>query len=599
MKNKPVKKRGIRRKILTSYLILIVFAFSALGAGIYFPLKNYFVDNLKNDMVNQAYLTNQFIYSDLIEKKYEDLQTKLDKISVETDSRISIVLKNGDVVSDTEVSPINLENHANREEVKWALKGEVGVEKRFSNSTKREMLYVAIPIYVEEEIYGVIRISYGIEFISDFLKNYRLIFILGMILASLIAFLVSLKVSKSLTEPIENVNRDVKAISAGNLDKEIYSAYENELGELAENVNNMKGNLKEKINEADEEKSRLENIITTMASGVIVLDEKARIIMINNVAESIFKITKSMVLNKPIYESIRNFSIMNYVDQCIEDGTIIEEEVLLYEPYENHLKVSFAPVYKENKISGITILLNDVTEEKRLAKLKSDFVANASHELRTPLTAVKGYAETLLNGAWEDSSLCKKFIGIIDAEANRLILLVDDLMTLSSAESARDDSNKEIVDLVEISRLILDSFTILAAEKGIEIKLQLDKQKDHYCLGNAERIKQVLAILLDNAIKYSPENSDIELALSEIEDEVIISVKDNGIGIDKSEVDRVFERFYRVDKSRSKKNGGFGLGLSIAKNIVENMSGKIWVESEPGKGSIFSVSFQNTKKQNI
>ena len=582
------KNKGIRQKILISYLLLVLFALSALGAGIYFPMEKYFLENLEKDMINQAYITRTAVSQEIEEKNYTQLQSMIEKISLETNSRITVILRDGVVVGDTEVRLEELENHKNRAEIIKAFQGETGVEKRYSNSTKRDMLYVALPVYTNQEVSSVIRISYGFEFIESFLKTYRRIFIAGLLFSALAAFIISLKVSKSLTEPIENISQDLKEITQGNLDKTIYSGFQNELGELAENINKMSSSLKEKISEVGEEKNRLENIINTMTSGVIFLNKEAKVLMINGVAEKILNMPYAVVKGKPVYEVLRNFAILNNIDRCINEEKIIEEEIsILKDSNELYLKVSFAPVYKENKISGVTVLLTDLTEEIKLSKLKTDFVTNASHELRTPLTSVKGYSETLLSGAMEDKELREKFIRIIDKEADRLILLVEDLMNLSRIEATRNNQQKEIIDLKKIIISINDSFGIVAEEKGVNVNMDLDIQKEYFALGSEDQIKQVVANFIDNALKYTPSGGQINISITEEEREYRINVKDTGIGLSQEDSLRVFERFFRSDRSRNKKNGGFGLGLSIAKNIIESLDGKIGVESELDRGSTF------------
>ncbi len=582
------KSKGIRRKILISYLLLVLFALSALGAGIYFPLENYFLENLEKDMINQAFITRTAISEEMSNSDFAKLQSKIERISLETNSRITVILRDGQVVADTEVKLEELENHRNRAEIIKAFQGETGVEKRYSNSTKRDMLYVAIPMYLDDQLTSVVRISYGFEFIESFLKTYRVIFFTGLFLSAIVAFLISVKVSKSLTEPIENINNELKEISQGNLEKVIYSNFENELGELAENINKMSSSLREKISEVGEEKNRLENIINTMTSGVIFLNKDARIIMVNGVAEKLLNISFALVKGKPIYEVLRNYNILNNIDKCINEDKIIEEDItLLKESEELYLKATFAPVYKEEKISGITVLLTDLTEEIKLSKLKTDFVTNASHELRTPLTSVKGYSETLLNGAMDDKELREKFIKIIDKEANRLILLVEDLMNLSRIEATKNTIPKEIIDLKKIIYSIYDSFSLAAEEKNIKIKLNLGESDNYFAYGGEDQIKQVIANFIDNAIKYTQQNGTVDIYIRENQGSYIVSVKDSGVGLSEEDSKRVFERFFRADRSRNKKNGGFGLGLSIAKNIIESFEGKIGVESELGKGSNF------------
>lgn len=591
-----ISPKTIRNKILISYLLLVFIVLSALGVGIYFPLERYFLENLSRDMTNQAFVTRTAVTESLLLEDYENVQKTIERIAMETNSRVTVVLRDGLVVGDTEIRPELLENHRNRAEIIQAFEGRVGVEQRFSNSTNRDMLYVAIPVQEDNRIVAAIRISYGIEFIQSFLAYYRKVFFTGLLLASLLAVILSYRVSRTLTEPIENINADLKEIAEGDYEKVIYAGFGNELGQLAENINTMSSSLREKMNEVDEEKNRLENIISTMTSGVIFLDEKGKIKMMNQVAQSLLHLSLPLVKNKPIYEVLRNYSLIQSVDKCYQEGNVLEQEITLMDQgRELYLKASFAPVYKEKKISGITILLTNLTEEMKLTKLKSDFVTNASHELRTPLTSVKGYSETLLNGAMEDKELREKFIRIIDKEADRLISLVEDLMNLSRIESTKNSVQKEIVDLKKTAYSVYDSFRILAAEKRIELEIQYQEECHFFAMGLEERVKQILVNFVDNAIKYTPEGGKVQVLLEETEEEILMSVKDNGIGLSKEDQERVFERFYRVDRSRNKKYGGFGLGLSIARNIAESLDGRIGVVSTPGEGSTFWLALKKAK----
>lgn len=348
----------------------------------------------------------------------------------------------------------------------------------------------------------------------------------------------------------------------------------------------MTQKLQYQIDEVSQEKSRLENIVSTMASGVMVLDSEGRVRIINRAAEKMFGISFAASEGKHCVEVIRHFGLNEEILRCLKDAHVIEYEFTFYFPEEKNIKSYIAPVYRDQSQSGVTIVFHDITDLRRVEQMRADFVANASHELRTPLTVIKGYAETLLGGAMDDLAAREKFVSVIDKEADRLQRLVDELLTLSRVESQVKEAKRQTVPLTEVVKSAAEELKHRFQEKDIALKTTFAESVDPVW-ANADEMKQVLVNLLENALKYTAPGGKVQVSVAGEGEFVRVQVTDTGIGIPAKEMPRIFERFYRVDKARSRQMGGFGLGLSIARHIVENHGGQIGVESIQDQGSTF------------
>ncbi len=579
--------RRIRGRILSTYLILIIISMIVLGLALIWPLQNYFLSNFKNNMVDRANLVSQLVKKNLLNGNYNIVDEQAKGTGEKIDTRITIILPNGRVVADSEHNPFHMENHSKRPEIEKALSGNIGTQSRYSTTLDTDMMYVAIPMFLEEKIIAVTRLSMPLTEIEKIIFRLRSILVTGILIAVLISILLSIKLTKGLTEPIEAINKDTSKIAQGDLNVKVYSLTKDELGELGNSINYMTSILKEKINELSQENSRLENILNTMVSGVIVLDLVGLVRIINPTAEEFFGIIGSTCVEKHNMEVIRHTGLNEQIKKSIKKEKIIDYEFSISYPEEKILQCYIAPVYRDNNmISGTTIVFHDITNLRKLERMRADFVANASHELRTPLTAIKGYAETLLDGALDNKDISKNFINIIDNEADRLILLVEELLALSRAEGSLQEQKFQSVKIDTMIKTVSEELKQQFEKKEINFKLELQERLPNV-KANLNQVKQVIVNLLDNALKYTPQKGSIFVKAYVQEDFVKVDVEDTGIGIPEKDISRVFERFYRVDKARSRQMGGFGLGLSIVKHIVESSGGEIGVESKVNKGSIF------------
>ncbi|MDD4980062.1 MAG: ATP-binding protein [Candidatus Omnitrophica bacterium] len=354
---------------------------------------------------------------------------------------------------------------------------------------------------------------------------------------------------------------------------------------LIEGLNAKITALNEKIHKLESENSQMQAILSSMAEGVIAVDKESRILSINPAIEKIFNIIKKDAGGKFFLEVIRNNDISEIINNVLKKGEFISKELNLVWPIQKVFQINASPLFENAAVNGCLVVLHDITEIRKLEKMRSDFVANVSHELKTPLTSIKGFVETLLEGALEDKKNSRHFLEIIQEHANRLNILIRDLLDLSYLESQEAQLHKEEINLKDLTDDILAGFKSqlkkgpIKAENNLPAGLSVKADKD--------KIGQVLTNLIDNAIKFNRENGTIKIYEQDSADKIKIVVEDSGTGIPPKDIPRIFERFYRVDKARSRELGGTGLGLSIVKHIVELHGGSVGVESTEGLGSGF------------
>jgi len=368
-------------------------------------------------------------------------------------------------------------------------------------------------------------------------------------------------------------------ISKGEFHRRARILYDGEIGELAKNFNEMADKLEFTLNEVTDKQNRLEAILQSMDSGVIAVDRKNKVIMINPYAKKIFGITKD-IIGQNLLNNIRNFELENIFHESDEDY----KEIKIVWPKERELRIKTADIINGKEHIGTVAVVQDITEVKRLEQMRTQFVANVSHELKTPLTSIKGFAETLKYV--DDAATKEKFLNIINEEAERLTRLITDILTLSHIEQKKEVKMQKI----NINKIVEDVYNLMKNTADVKgIKLSIQKQNIKTFIGDADRFKQMLINLVDNAINYSETGASVCIGTESYEEKCILWVLDTGVGIAKEQIPRLFERFYRVDKARSRSKGGTGLGLAIVKHIVLEFNGKIYVESQLGKGSKFIV----------
>jgi len=394
---------------------------------------------------------------------------------------------------------------------------------------------------------------------------------------------------KRVISPLNEIARAAEDIARGNLDRELKIYSQDEIGNLARSINDMAQKLKGTIAEISRERNRAKAILNSMADGVIAVDKRGRVILINPVVEDLLQNNNQSVQGKKILEVIRNYELENIFTTALNKQNPISREVKLLCPEPRIFNVHATPLECcGQEEGGVVAILRDITERKKLEQMRSDFVANVSHELRTPLTSIHGFLETLLDGAMEDKETTKYFLELMSVETRRLTKLTNDLMNLSRVEDLRGVQKWQEVTVPGVIERVITMFRAPAEEKNLVL---FDDIMDGLppVKGDPDMLAQVLMNLVDNAIKFSCPGGRVTVRAVSGENHVRIDVMDNGPGIPKESLSRIFERFYRVDKSRSRELGGMGLGLAIVKHLVRVLGGRIEVKSEEGKGSVFSV----------
>jgi two-component system phosphate regulon sensor histidine kinase PhoR len=552
-------------------------------------LEKYFIGDLDISLINQAKLVaSQVPYKYIMQSDMVSLEALVKDLSTKINARVTVIDTKGSVLADSEKSldqvPL-MDNHANRPEIRSALGGSVGEKTRYSKTLRIDMLYVAIPIKNKNDIIGVARLALPLIAVANKLDSIRKVIIISVMLAIFVSLIFSLILTTGITKLIKKIINVSKSFSAGNFNRKIYHNSNDEIGELADTLNKMAQNIEEKIKDINIQSQQLKAVFDSMIEGVIVVDKTKRIISVNKAIENIFSIAKDNVQGRVFLEVIHNNDIGEILDLTLEEGRGVSREIILLYPIQRVFEVNASPIFENNSVSGCLIVIHDITGIRRLETIRKDFVANVSHELKTPLTSIKGFVETLLSGALEDKENNRKFLEIIQAHADRLDRLVNDLLSLSHLESKEMAIDKSEFNFNDEVNKVIAGFKAQIKNKQIELINQLPDGM----LINADRnrVEQVLVNLIDNAIKFNKEKGNIKIYGEYLNESLKVTIEDSGIGIPEKDVPRIFERFYRADKARSRELGGTGLGLSIVKHIIDLHRGSIRVESIEGLGSKF------------
>lgn len=578
----------LRRDIFITYMIIVLISLSITGFVTVKSVEKYFIKNTEDTLITHANVLRGILAPEFKAQQIPStaINEKIRKLSNDIEARITLVDLNGQVIADTERSPDEMENHGNRPEIEMAYRGKIGKSIRYSSSMGTEMMYIAVPVINDGSISAVLRLALPLSQMGRLSK-----YIWGVILSSnltglIIAFIMSTIFSRRITKPIEEVAQAAKGIAQGNYDMKIPVTATGEIKVLAESFNHMAENLYKTISELKEGKDKTEAVLGSMTESLVAVDDKCRIIMVNSAAEKLFKIKREKVLGRHLLEMLRNRELYDLVKDVVKNKKYMSQELKIITSEEKIFYINIVPISGE-KSSGAVAILRDITDLRKLEKVRTEFVANVSHELKTPLTSIAGFVETLLDGAYKSQDHCLYFLNIIKLETDRMTRLINELLYFSRIE-AGISFKKTHVDLIEVVMKALSVLQTAIKEKRHKVNLDLpDTIKP--ILSDEDSLLQIVINLLDNAIKYTPDEGKIHIALAETHDEVIITIADNGVGIAENELDRIFERFYRVDRARGGKIRGTGLGLAMVKHLVKGLGGKITVDSELGKGTTFRI----------
>ncbi|MGM0500869.1 MAG: two-component system histidine kinase PnpS [Bacillota bacterium] len=580
-------KLGIKNRLI---IIFVVIQLLIIGLSFYYFSNNHFEFYLEQEKISLGHYSQLMLNNievEEIESSSQSLKVKADDWSDDSETRITIIAADGRVLADSHHEIEKMDNHRNRPEVVQAIRSEIsGNEIRYSDTIEEEMLYYAVPIKNKGELIGILRTARPIKFIRSVLIEDIKSYLFFFLILAVITILLGWRLTYTIVKPLETVTETAEKISEGDLSERIpVRRYNSEIEKLARMFNLMADELEDKIIEISQEKNKIEAILESMVDGVIAVDKNGEISLINTAARRIFNIEAEEIKGKNLITTLFNHRIDMYLQRAFDTKESIKREIKYKNPEPKIIQATFIPLLDEKQnISGGVIVLTDITELRKLETVRNDFVANVSHELRTPLTSIVGYLDTLLESNVEDPEIRNRFLKIIKEETDRLSILIKDLLNLSKIESQSFDLKPD--DFSEVLDKVVNLLRKNAEDKNINLKIEIDDKLPPVYMVR-EQIKQVLINLIDNAIKYTPAGGEIEITVEEEADKVYFSVKDNGIGIPEADQERIFERFYRVDKARSRSFGGTGIGLSIVRNIVKQHGSNIQVKSREGVGSEF------------
>jgi len=505
-------------------------------------------------------------------------------------ARVTLIAPDGRVLADSErtlESLASMENHAARPEVRAALAGGMGRDVRRSATLGAPLIYVAVPVSEAGRIVAVLRLAAPVEAATPAYESLRAVMLTGGAIALLVALGIGLFVAGRVTRPVVEMQDVARQMSEGNFDVRASVRSPDEIGTLGRSLNVMAGRLREKIGDLEEEQAKATAVLDAMVEGVIATDGHDHIILINERARALFGLGRARAERRPLLEVIRNVDLHDVLGESriAPVGTVVSREIKLAEPLERVLQVHAVPLRFTGEARGVVMVLHDITELRRLEQVRTEFVANVSHELRTPLTAIHGYLETLLDGALEEPENARKFLEIVFRHTERLGRLTDDLTDLSNIELGRISLRLEPTAVSDVADSVLAIIAPRAVAGRVSVEAKLPPGLPEVVV-DRDRLAQILINLVDNAVKYTPKGGHVRVEGRVAERGMVeVTVRDTGVGIPKADLPRLTERFYRVDKARSRDLGGTGLGLAIVKHLVLAHGGELDIDSELWKGT--------------
>jgi two-component system, OmpR family, phosphate regulon sensor histidine kinase PhoR len=569
-------------KIFGTYLVIVVLSFLVLNLFVRDEIRKVMIGQIEKQLMTSALLIDL--------SSPQDISRQLSQISSVSGARVTLVDARGKVFADSEKEIAGLENHLDRPEIQEARVRGTGKSIRFSKSIGVDMLYVAVPIKDDASIKGYVRLASPLDDVRRAIERTYNSFFLALLVVAVCSLIIAIIFSYRLTAPIRDMERFTERLRRGDTSGSILLRTSDETKKLADNINYLVDELNNKIRLADEENNKLVTAFASMTEGVLILDERDRIEAVNRTLNNMLASRHEDVVGKTLLEAFRSVELQQAFLKFRETGQHLYQEVTLGDPEPVILCVSLSAIKGNEGNEKTMVVFHDVTRLKKLERVRIDFVANVTHEIRTPLTAILGYLETIRDGAIENREETRKFIDIILEQARRLNRLVEDLLTISKIELGEVNFHLEEVALRNALAGVLPLVEPKAKLKNIVLTNQISEELPPV-RADRDRLSQIFVNILDNAVKFSPEKGNITIEAKEEEGFILIKVIDNGIGIPREEIERLGERFYRVDKTRSRELGGTGLGLSIVKHLMAAHGGKMQIESRLGYGTTVSLFF--------
>jgi two-component system, OmpR family, sensor histidine kinase VicK len=595
--------RSIHFKFVIIYVLLILIAMQIIGVYFVRKLETELVQSFKNSLNERvtllAYNVEQAISKERDAKSptlEEDIRSLLHDFVSQDISEVRVIDDKGKVLATSNPYMQNIVGKRTTEiYVKRSLvTGEI-VDSMHLDSKGHRIYISSTPIKSNGEVKGVIYIIASMENVFSQMRQINTILATGTGIALAITAVLGIFLSRTITRPISDMRKQALAMTKGDFSRKVKIYGYDEIGQLAMTFNNLTKKLQEAQATTEGERRKLESVLTHMTDGVIATDRRGRVILINDAALNILNVSRETVLSSSIID------VLGIGDQYTFETLLEERDSLILDFNTDEelyiLRASLSVIQKGTGfVNGLIVVLHDITEQEKIDRERRQFVANVSHELRTPLTTMKSYLEALAEGTWQDKEIAPRFIQVVQNETERMIRLVNDLLQLSKLDSKDYKLNKSWINFSAYFHKVIDRFE-LTKKENIKFVRKIPREAI-FIEVDEDKITQVLDNIISNAIKYSPQGGTITFRVRELADEIIVSVSDEGVGIPKADLAKVFERFYRVDKARSRKLGGTGLGLAIAKEVVVAHGGTIWAESKEHKGTtiFFTLPLERDQK---
>ena len=611
--------QSIHFKIALVFVLLLLLAFQIVGAVFVQRLKSENLKAFKQRVELTPYVNNSLIKSLSTansDKADRQINTALTGNNNQNIADVQVVDAKGNIRGETSANGHAIVGQKTTDSrVKRVLYSGRSFSETTYNRADEKHYYVSItPLFSSggnnNTLVGAVYLRADLESVYDSIDGVTLIFATAAIVATVIGMGLAILISRAITRPIDEMKRQTEKIANGNYSGHVHVYGDDELGELAQAVNNLSVRVEESREQSESERRRLDSVLTHMSDGVLATDRRGNITIINDMAAQFLDVSSA--------DKVKGRSILDVLgireDYTLRD--LLENKDTIYldmsdQGRDQVLNAYFSLIQRESGfISGLVCVLHDITEQQKIDHDRKQFVSNVSHELRTPLTSLRSYIEALNDGAWKDPEVAPSFLKVTQDETDRMIRMINDLLSLSRMDSGTAKLDLELVNLNELYTYILDRFDMMIKNdsnddkekqvKNYSIKREFT-QRDLWVEVDPDKFIQVIDNIMNNAIKYSPDGGVITCRLVETHEHVLLSITDQGLGIPKKDVGRIFNRFFRVDKARSRAQGGTGLGLAISREVIEMHNGRIWVESVEGKGSTFYITlpYEEYKEEDL
>jgi len=576
---------SLRFRTAAAYILLIVAAFAALGLYVLGRVEDDFRKNIEADLASQAQMVENLVRPLMDEGAATGTFDELAKqLGAQTDTRITIIAPDGIVLGDSEADPATMDNHLNRPEVQVAIRLGHGESDRRSATLGTEFTYVATRITVDDALVGIVRVARPTAAVDSSLSGITRSILIAVVITAAVAAGLSLAIGSTIMRPLGRLTRAARSIASGNLAERVRPRPSGEVGDLADAFNHMAESLQELVTAASQERERVIAALNSSVDAVLAVDAEGRITFANQAAERLFARSREDLVGKPFVWAMPNEEVIEALRASRQDG---RREIRLVErPNSQYFRVITTPIIGGGEWAAL-VVFHDLTDVRRVEQVRRDFVANVSHELRTPLASIKSVIETLEGGALEDPAVARDFLSRADAEVDRLVQMVEELLELSRIESGELPMSQEPVEMASVVADAVDRLRSQAEKQGLSLTVDIAADLPPI-IGDAERLARVVVNLLHNAVKFTAAGGAVHVSAGLTDGSVTVKVSDTGVGIAPEDLSRIFERFYKSDRARG--SGGTGLGLAVVKHIVQAHGGTVSVESEQGRGSTFSFS---------